>query len=59
VSVVRYAVWVQARSGWETYAKEIKGLFKIFFFVGLESGCPRLEFDLDGNNINRLDWVAG
>jgi hypothetical protein len=37
-----------ARSGGEAYTKEIESLFKIFFFIGLESGSPRFEFGLDG-----------
>lgn len=46
--VYQLAVQVQARSGRETYTKEIKSLFKVFFFVGLESSRPCFEFGLDG-----------
>lgn len=56
--VRQLAVQVQARSGGETYTKEIKSLFKVFFFVGLESSRPRFEFGLDGRNINGLDASA-
>lgn len=56
--VYQLAVQVQARSGRETYTKEIESLFKVFFFVGLESSRPRFEFGLDGSSINDLDWIA-
>jgi hypothetical protein len=44
--------------GQETYAKEIKSLFKVFFFIGLEGSHPCFEFGLDGSSINGSDGDA-
>jgi len=40
--------------GGETYTEKIESFFKVFFFVGLESGHPCFKFGLD-DGINGSD----